>query len=122
MERNTNGISKEAKTTIKMKNEEPEKTVFMAVIAGRELKDALLTVLTDSGIHLVDSYHARGTVRTDTAHSLLGLAPEEKRIVITCLSTQSKTDAVLARLAEEFHFDKPHTGIAFTVPIDKVSY
>ena len=52
---------------------------------------------------------------------MLGLMPEEKKIVITSLLTSAASKTVLKLLETDFDFDKPNTGIAFTVPVETVS-
>ena len=53
---------------------------------------------------------------------MFGLVPEENKVVITCLLPSEKSDALLDMLVEKFNFDKPNTGIAFTIPVEKLSY
>ena len=48
--------------------------------------------------------------------------PEENKVVITCLLTRGQSDAVLRMLVEKFDFDKPNTGVAFTVPVDRMPF
>ena len=105
-----------------MKNDENKKIVFMTLIAGRKQKDAILSALSNSGIHLINTIYGKGTVNASYLKNILGLVSEENKVVITCVSTYTKVEAVLNLLVEKFDFDKPNTGIAFTVPIDKVLY
>jgi len=105
-----------------LKSPETDQVVLMIIIAGRKQKNALLTSLLASGIHLIDTVYGKGTVCAGYLRNTFGLVPEEKKVVITCASTYAKADLVLKLLVEQFHFDKPNTGIAFTVPIDRVSY
>jgi len=105
-----------------MKNEEMNKIAFMVLITGRKQKDALLSVLLESGIHLTHTLYGKGTVEASYLQNMFGLIPEEKKVVITCLSTQVKIDAVLKQLVENFHFNEPNTGIAFTIPINRISF
>jgi hypothetical protein len=105
-----------------MQNEKVETIVFMVLIAGRTELNALLSMLLDSGIHIIHTLYGKGTVKANYLQNTFGLIPEEKKVVITCLSTQAKADAVLELLVEKFHFNEPNTGIAFTVPISRVSF
>ncbi len=52
---------------------------------------------------------------------MLGLVPEEHKVLITCLISRGKVDKVMEMLEREFHFNRPNTGIAFTIPIEKLS-
>ncbi|MDR2018683.1 MAG: hypothetical protein LBQ00_07425 [Syntrophobacterales bacterium] len=105
-----------------MINETDNKISFLTIITGRNKKDALLTALLDSDIHLINTIYGKGTVKANFLRNALGLVPEENKVVITCISTCVKNEIVLRMLEEKFGFNKPNTGIAFTAPIDKVSY
>ena len=96
--------------------------VFLTIIAGRKQKDNLLTALHGQGVHLVNTSYGKGTVKASLLQSTLGLVPEHNKAVILCVTSSDKTGAVMDMLREKFHFDKPNTGIAFTLPIDKLSF
>jgi len=91
--------------------------VFLTVIAGRKLKDALTESLSEEGGRLITVMYGKGAVTSDYLSDMFGLVAEENKVVITCLLACKKTDAVWNMLITKFHFDKPNTGIAFTVPI-----
>jgi hypothetical protein len=104
--------------------EDPDKPVFMTIIARRNLKANLLTTLLDCGIHLIKTHYARGTVITGYIKNTFGLTEEERYIVMICVSTSAKVNAFLQRIEieDEYDFDQPDTGIIFTIPVDKVSF
>ena len=105
-----------------MKNEEIDKLVFLTIIAGRKEKDALLSAISESGVQITNTIYGKGTVNATYLQNILGLVPEENKVVLTCLLTNSQSDTVLHILTEQFHFDKPNTGIAFTVPVNRLSF
>ena len=99
-----------------------DKIAFLTIIAGRKQKDALLAALLGTGVHLINTTYAHGTVSAGILQSTLGLVPEKAKVVLTCVLPGEKSNAVFALLTEKFHFDKPNTGIAFTVPVDGISF
>ena len=105
-----------------MKHMKSEDITFLVVIAGRKKKDVLLSALLESGARLMNTIYGKGTVKASYLENLLGLIPEENKTVILCATTTKKVDAILEMLVERFHFDKPNTGVAFTVPIDRLSF
>jgi len=105
-----------------MKSEETEKIVFLTLIAKRERREELLSALSESGIHLVNTSYGRGFVDTGYLGKAFGLAKEARQAVLTCVSSQSKAYAFLKRLAKDYGFNNPDTGIAFTIPIEKIVY
>lgn len=60
----------------------------------------------------------RGTVKSRLLE-FLSLYEVRKEIVLM-LAEKSKAFEVLKKLDEEIHFDKPHHGIAFTIPVHKI--
>jgi len=94
---------------------------YLTLIVGRKHKDEILELLLDSGCHLIDVVYAKGSVQTGYFRDMLGLVPEEKKVMVTCLIAGNLTGKLFEELVAKFNFDKPNTGIAFTVPVDKLS-
>lgn len=105
-----------------MNHEEKDRIVFLTIIAGRKQKDALLSALSEAGVRLTNTIYGKGTVRASYIKNVLGLVPEENKAVITCVMPRTRADVVLKMMVEKFRFDKPNTGVAFTMPIDRVSF
>ena len=105
-----------------MKREESEKIVFLTLIAERDNREVLLNALSESGIHLVNTSFGRGFVESDYLKHTFGLDKEARKVIFTCVSTRTKVDNILERLTDEFDFNDPDTGIAFTIPIEKLAY
>ncbi len=95
---------------------------FLTVIAGRKMKDQLSAALSGAGGRLMTVVYGKGSVSSDYLRDMLGLVPEEQKIVITCLLPGSKAADIMGMLTGKFHFDRPNTGIAFTIPIEKISF
>jgi len=94
---------------------------FLTVIADRKQKEEIIKFLLDSRGHLIDVVYAKGTVKSGYFKDMLGLVPEEKKILITCLIASNLSDQLLEQFLIKFNFDKPNTGIAFAVPVEKLS-
>ncbi len=105
-----------------MKNEESSRIAFWVLIAGRKQKDALLKALLEKGACLTNTVYGRGTVEASYLQNVLGLVPEQHKATIMCVLPDSKSAAVMEMLVDKFHFDQPNTGIAFTIPIDHLSF
>ena len=105
-----------------MKTEGAKKTVFLAVIAGRQQKNAILAALAKSGVLLTHVVYGKGSVKGTYLQNILGLVPEENKVFITGLISAQKSDSVFDMLINKFDFDQPNTGIAFIIPIEKLSY
>lgn len=94
---------------------------FLTIIADRKYKDEILTLLLESKCHLIHVVYAKGSVQNGFFEDMLGLVPEEKKVMITCIVTSDLSGKLLDQLVLKFNFDKPNTGIAFIVPVDKLS-
>ncbi|MDR0248230.1 MAG: hypothetical protein LBI44_00985 [Oscillospiraceae bacterium] len=105
-----------------MSSGESEKAAFLVLITGRGQKNAILSDLADLDIRIVNTVYGKGTVKADVLHDILGLVPEENKVIIVCVSRHFKIEAVLRLLVDKYNFDKPNKGIAFTMPIEKISY
>lgn len=95
---------------------------FFVVIADRKKKADLLQALRQVGCKVVLSFYAKGSANASAFMEAFGFAPEEEKVLITALLPGEKADAALGVLREQFHFDKPNTGIAFTIPVKGLSY
>ena len=95
---------------------------YLTLIAGRKSRAALVHALSEAGGRLIKIVYAKGSVHSNYLLDMFGLVPEENKVVITCLLPHDKAEAVLQMLVDQFHFDQPNTGIAFTVPVEKLSY
>ena len=94
---------------------------FLTVIAGRKMKGALLDALTEAGAMLLHTAYGKSSVQSSHLKEMLGLVPEEHKVLITCLMPRDKVGKALDILTDRFCFNKPNTGIAFTIPIEKLS-
>ena len=105
-----------------MKSEESDSIVLLTLIARRDYKDDYMAALSESGIHLVNASFGRGFVESGYLEYTFGLARDVRVAVILCVSSRAKAEAFMKRLTDEFGFNEPHTGIAFTMPIENFSY
>ena len=96
--------------------------MHMAIIAGRNQKDHLLTGLSEKGGHVINIFYGKGSIKTNVLMDTLGLVHEESKVLITCLVSETEADAIFDMLAADFHFDKPNTGIAYVIPVEELSY
>lgn len=96
--------------------------VFITIIAGRKGKDDLLTALHAAGLKMINTMYGKGTVEAGYIKNVLGLIPENNKIIITGLTPTENTGNIFGLLKRQFQFDNPNTGIAFTVPLEKLSF
>ena len=95
---------------------------FFVVIADRKKKKELMTLIADSGGKMVHTIYGRSSVSSSFFMEAFSFIPEEHKIVIVCLMRKSASDTAVETLIRKFRFDKPNTGIAFTIPVEGLSY
>ena len=81
-----------------------------------------MEALTETGGRMTNVMYGKGSVKASYVMDAFGFVPEENKVVITCLIPEKKTDCIIEMLDERFDFDKPNTGIAFTIPVDRLSF
>ena len=102
--------------------EEVPHVLHMVLIAGRKLQDRLLTMITDNGGHVINVFFGRGSAKSGFLMEMFGLVDEKNKVLITCLISETEADVIFDTLIAEFHFDRPNTGIAYTIPVEQLSY
>ena len=103
--------------------ERKKKISFLLLISGRKQKEGLLTFLADMEASVINISYGKGSVKSNSSLiELFGFVPEENKVVITCLLSQDKASEVINRLEKKFDFNKPNTGIAFTINAEGLSF
>lgn len=106
-----------------MISERKKSIAFLFLIAGRKQKADLLTFLLDLDAHLVNILYGKGSVKANASLvEVFGFLPEENKVIITCVISHENAEIVIDRLQKKFNFNKPNTGIAFTVNVDSLSF
>lgn len=95
---------------------------YLTIVIGRKRKDQLLAALVNEGAQLITSSYGMGTADPHYILEALGLVVEAKKTVITCLIKTSQQEQIFQLLANDFHFDRPNTGVAYTTAVGEVSY
>ena len=102
--------------------EEVPHVLHMVLIAGRKLQDKLLSMVTENGGHVINVFYGKGSVKSGFLMEMFGLIDEKNKVVITCLVSDSEAATIFETLTADFSFDKPNTGIAYTIRVDSLSY
>ena len=95
---------------------------FFTVIVGRKQRKALVEAVSRGGGRAVNIVYGKGSVDAGYLKDAFGLVQEENKVVITCLLSKKRSAGMFEMLIREFHFDKPNTGIAFAVPVDRLLF
>lgn len=96
--------------------------VFFVLIVDRKKKEEFLKVVQDSGGRIINTLYGKGSASASTFMDIFGFYPEEHKIVITSVMLRETADLLFTTLIEEFYFERPNTGFAFTIPVEGLSY
>ena len=92
------------------------KTLF--IIIERSKADKLTETLASCGVNYQHEVFALGTARTEFLE-VIGIGETEKMLVVGTIKAE-QVDIVRNVLNQNFGFDRPGSGIAFTIPISAV--
>lgn len=96
--------------------------VFLVVIGNRKQKENLIAELCKAEAAFFNVVYGKGLVKKNELLEAFGLVDEQNKVVITCLIKEEKSEYALKMLTDKFKFNQPNTGIAFTIPVDKLKY
>lgn len=105
-----------------MENGKAPDIFYIVIISERKKKDELLLFLSECGAKVIDTLYGKGSVKANLLMDMLGCLPEKQKAVITCLSSSQGTELIFNGLINKFSFDMPNTGVAYTVPVEKLLY
>lgn len=96
--------------------------VFFIVIADRKSGEGIVALLKEHNVRIVNTIYGQGSVQATAFQDVFGFMPEENKVLATCLMPKEKVREVIDALNLHYHFEKPNTGIAFTIPVDGLSF
>lgn len=91
---------------------------LICVIVNFGLGSKVLKIAERNGISGGTIFLGKGTVNNKILE-FLGLSDIRKEIVFM-LANAKTAEEVIVKLDEEFHFEKPNHGIAFTAPVENI--
>ena len=95
---------------------------YFVIIGKTKLREKFTAMLIENGAHSIDTIYGRGSVGKSILAQAFGLDGENKKVIISCLLPTENAQRVIDVLYNEFHFNKANTGIAFSVPIQKLLF
>ena len=105
-----------------MNREETGAICLLIIIISKKQEGKLLNALLDAEVCLINTTYAEGTVKAGILQNVLGFVPEKHKTAFICMVTHEKSHAILSMLVDKFCFDQSNTGIAFTIPIEQLSF
>ena len=90
---------------------------YLVIISKTKLKDKFMKLLNENGGKGLNTIYGKGSVSSSVLMQSFGLDSDTKRLFLQCLISSENAKNVLQILVEKYNFNKPNSGIAFTIPV-----
>ncbi len=88
------------------------------LIANAKKKEKFIALLQEHGARGIETMYAHSSVTAGALARAFGFEVEESKVLVSCLLRYEQAEACIDILCRDYHFDKPNTGIAFSVPVE----
>ena len=95
---------------------------YFVIIGNTKLREKFSALLKENGAHSINTIYGRGSVGKSILAQAFGLDSDQKKVIISSLLPTENAEKVINVLYEEYNFNKANTGIAFSVPIQKLLF
>ena len=95
---------------------------YFVIIGSTKLRDKFCALLIENGAHSLDTIYGRGSIGKSILAQAFGLDSDQKKAIISCLLPTENAKKVIDILYNDYKFKKSNTGIAFSVPIQKLLF
>ena len=95
---------------------------YFVLIADQKKKDKFITLLSDYGVRGIESVYAHGSVAKSAFAAAFGFEVEQHKVLITGLIKSDNAQTLMKALYEEYNFNKPNTGIAFSIAVEGFAF
>ena len=95
---------------------------YLVIIGNTKLKEKFSALLHENGAHSINTIYGRGSIGKSIFAQAFGLDYDQKKAVISCLIPTENAEKVIEILYKDYNFNKANTGIAFSVPIQKLLF
>ena len=92
------------------------------IIADQKKKDRFLRLLSEFGAHGIETVYGHGSMSPSALAAAFGLDAEQGKVLITCLLRTENAKRLIETLYRDYKFDKPNTGIAFSIPVEGLAF
>ncbi len=98
--------------------ENNNKLQYFVLICNPNKKSKFSSLLSDRGVKNITTVSAHGSVSQSLLAQAFGLETTNKKIVLSALIPTETAREIINILYNEYEFNKPNTGIAYTIPVE----
>ena len=95
---------------------------YFVIIAEQKKKNKFLNLLGEFGARGIETVYAHGSMSPSAIAAAFGLEAEQGKVMLTCLLQNEKAKKLIDVLYNEYKFDKPNTGIAFSASVEGIAF
>ena len=95
---------------------------YFVIIASQKKKGKFLKLLGDWGAKEIDVVYGKGSMSPSAIAAAFGFEAEQGKVLISCLLKTDSAKDLIKVLCEDYHFDKPNTGIVFSIPVEGLAF
>lgn len=95
---------------------------YFVLIADQKKKNKFLSLLSEHGAHGIETVYGHGSMSPSAIAAAFGFEAEQGKVMICCLVRTEDATELLRILYHDYSFDKPNTGIAFTVAVEGLAF
>ena len=95
---------------------------YVVIIAEQKKKKKFLALLDEYDAHSIDIVYAHGSMSPSAVAAAFGFESEQRKVMISCLLKNEKARELIDVLYRDYKFNKPNTGIAFSVAVEGMAF
>lgn len=95
---------------------------YFVIIAEQKKKNKFLTLLSDYGAHGIETIYGHGSMSPSAIAAAFGFEAEQGKVLISCLIKSENAKELIKTLYNDYSFNKPNTGIAFSISVEGLSF
>lgn len=94
----------------------------LIIIAEQKKKNKFLSLLGNHGAHCIEVVYGHGSMTPNAIAAAFGFEAEQGKVVISCLVKYEDAKKLIDILYKDYKFDKPNTGIAYSIPVEGLAF
>ena len=95
---------------------------YFVIIAEQKKRKKFLSLLNDYDARGIDVIYGHGSMSPSAIAAAFGFEAEQGKVLISCLMRSEKAKELMDVLYNEYNFDKPNTGIAFSITVEGLAF
>ncbi len=95
---------------------------YFVIIAEQKKKDKFLSLLDKFGARGIEIVYAHGSMSPSAIAEVFGFEAEKGKVMISCLMKTENAKELTSVLYNEYNFNKPNTGIAFSISVEGLAF